>query len=333
MQDPMTSTDPATTAGAGPAVVVAMLTYQRPGDLAAAIPAILAHTASIEPPATLMVVDNDPAGSAADAVAAFGDRGVVYVNETRPGIAAARNRAIDESPADALLIFIDDDERPRDHWLSLLLETYRTHRSAAVVGPVVSEYEIEPEPWIQAGRFFDRRRLPSGTAVEVAATNNLLLDLAQVHAHGLRFDEKFGQSGGSDTLFTRQLVRRGGRMVWCDEAVVVDVVPAGRLTRRWVLHRAFRSGNSWTRTSLALAGSARERLAVRVRTFGIGAVRVAGGLARMAVGTVTRSTGRRVRGLRTVARGAGMAAGVFGYVYQEYRRPTVAAAVTAGTAG
>jgi succinoglycan biosynthesis protein ExoM len=313
-----------------PPVVVAMLTYKRPADLAEAIPQILRHTAATTPPTTLMVVDNDPAGSAADAVAAFAADGVVYVNETTPGIAAARNRAIDEVAADTLLIFIDDDERPLDDWLTLMLATYQEYRSAAVVGPVISDYEVEPEEWIAAGRFFDRRRLRTGTAVDVAATNNLLLDLAQIHRFGLRFDEKFGQSGGSDTLFTRQLVRRGGQLIWCDEAIVIDKVPASRLTRRWVLHRAFRSGNSWTRTSLELAGSARQRLLVRLQTTGIGSLRLAGGLARAVRGLVTRSTGQRVRGIRTMARGAGMASGAFGYVYHEYRRKP--AAVTAPAA-
>ena len=83
--------------------------------------------------------------------------------------------------------------------------------------------------------------------MEVAATNNLLLDLGRIRALGLEFDERFGLSGGSDTLFTRPLVARGGRMVWCDEAMVVDNVPAGRLTRDWVLRRALRSGNSASR--------------------------------------------------------------------------------------
>ncbi len=315
----MTTQDPNYPAATGP-VVVAMLTYKRPDDLAEAIPQILQHTAAARPPAVLMVIDNDPAGSAADAVGAFADDGVRYVNETTPGIAAARNRAIDEVAADSLLIFIDDDERPCEGWLDLMLATYGRFQSAAVVGPVVSEYEIEPEEWIRVGRFFDRRRLPTGTEVDVAATNNLLLDLSQVHQLSLRFDEKFGQSGGSDTLFTRQLVRRGGAMIWCDEAVVIDKVPAGRLTRRWVLHRAFRSGNSWVRTSLALEASAWARLVVRLKATGIGGVRIAGGLSRVVLGLVTRSTGSRVRGIRTMARGGGMAAGAVGYVYQEYRR-------------
>jgi succinoglycan biosynthesis protein ExoM len=308
---------PVETLGTDLEVVVAMLTYRRPDDLAEAVPRILAHTDAAG--ARLLVVDNDPDGSAREAVAAFGDR-VGYVNETRPGIAAARNRALDEAPPDALLVFIDDDERPTEGWLELLLDTYREHRSAAVVGPVVSEYDVEPDAWVAAGRFFDRRRLPTGTPVDVAATNNLLLDLAQIHRHGLRFDEAFGASGGSDTLFTRRLTRAGGRMIWCDQAVVIDKVPASRTTRDWVLRRAFRSGNSWTRTSLELAAPGLRRTAVRGQTFAVGALRILAGAGGVLMGTATGRLSRRVRGTRTIARGAGMAAGSFGYVYHEYRR-------------
>lgn len=303
-----------------PPVVVSMLTYRRPLDLMQAIPSVLRQTTSLRPSATLLVVDNDPAASARDVALAYAADGVRYVHEPRPGIAAARNRALAEAPAGALLIFIDDDERPHDRWLESLVGGFAAYRSAAVVGPVVSEYEHEPEEWIRAGRFFDRRRMPTGTPVIVAATNNLLLDLSQIRPLGLTFDEKFGESGGSDTLFTRRLAAAGRSMIWCDEAVVTDVVPAARLTRTWVLRRAFRSGNSWIRTSLELAGSPSARLLVRVNGIGIGIVRLAGGASRLVVGMLIGSIGSRARGLRTVARGGGMLAGAVGYTFREYQR-------------
>jgi len=300
-------------------VVVAMLTFRRPDDLGEAIPAVLEQIREIGPEASLLIVDNDPEGSAEPTVTRWVAPDVRYVHEPRPGIAAGRNRALDECPDDALVVFIDDDERPQHGWLAAMLATHRKYAGAAVVGAVVSEYEIEPDKWITAGRFFDRRRMPTGTHTDVAATNNLLLDLALVRRSGLRFDDRFGQSGGSDTLFSRQLAAVGS-LVWCDEAVVVDRVPAERLTRSWVLRRAFRSGNSWVRTSLVLAHSGRARTRVRLATTARGTVRVAGGAGRMFLGTATGSIDERARGRRTVARGAGMLAGVWGHVHVEYRR-------------
>lgn len=308
-------------------VRIAVLTYKRPEDIAATLPRLTTQAAAVtdqDTQADVVVVDNDPAGGAREFVEAFAaaqsNVSVLYQHEPTPGIAAARNRALDTADGIDLLVFIDDDERPTQDWLALLLETYRQHHSAAVVGPVISEYEVEPDPWVKAGRFFDRRRLPTGTKLDVAATNNLLLDLEQIEAHDLRFDQQFGLSGGSDTMFTRTLHKQGGELIWCDEAVVVDVVPATRVTRDWVLQRAFRSGSSWSLTSLELVDTPRERNIVRLRLSGRGLLRLVGGATRMAIGTLGRSQSQQARGRRTISRGAGMVSGAWGHVYSEYKR-------------
>lgn len=301
-------------------VVVAVLTFKRPDDLALALPRLLAQVEAVDTPASVLVIDNDPEASGRKTVADVGSPLVRYVHEPRPGIAAARNRALSESLDKDVLVFIDDDEVPSANWLRDLLELYRATGAAAVVGPVISEYARTPDPWISEGRFFDRRRLPTGTMLTVAATNNLLLDLHQIRSLGLDFDERFGLSGGSDTLFTRRLAKLGGLMVWCDEAYVVDRVPTSRLTRQWVLRRALRSGNSSARVGLELAGDPWRRMLERARNLGLGALRILGGMARLVLGAATRSRGQRARGLRTIARGTGMASGAFGYVYSEYRR-------------
>jgi hypothetical protein len=186
---------------------------------------------------------------------------------------------------------------------------------------VVSEFDGALDPWLAAGGFFLRRRLRTGSVTDVAATNNLLLDLGRVRDAGLRFDPAFGLSGGEDTLFSRQLAAAGGAMVWCDEALVTDRVPRDRMTRSWVLRRAFSSGNSRTRVELALAPSAAARARARLRGLLWSAPRLAGGLARWLLGVLSGSTVHRARGLRTAARGAGMLAGVAGHVYREYVRP------------
>lgn len=302
-------------------LVIAVLTYKRPDDLRMILPRLQEQARSVGNDTHILVVDNDPAGSAKEFVTGVGDNAVQYVNETTPGIAAARNRALDESGEFALLVFIDDDEVPTDGWLASLVSTWENSQPIAVVGPVVSEYAVELDAWMRAGRFFDRRRLPTGTVVDVAATNNLLLDLNQLRPLGLHFDARYGLTGGSDTLFTREIHRRGGRLVWCDEAIVMDQVPAERLTREWVLQRAYRSGNSWSRTSLDLADGRGVR---RIRAKGAlrGMVRLAGGSAQVAVGVITRNIAHRARGTRTVMRGAGLVAGSFGQVYTEYARPS-----------
>ena len=266
-------------------------------------------------------MDNDLEPSARDVVAAWSVANPVrYVHEPRPGIAAARNRVLDECAGSDAVIFIDDDERPGDGWISALVDTWRQHGSTGVAGPVISRFGEPLDPWIAAGGWFARLRHPTGSEVPVVATNNLLLDVAEVRRLGVRFDEEFGLTGGSDTVFALQVVRAGGRFVWSDEAAVVDVVPPARATRRWVVRRAFRSGNSGARAAVRVADPGPRRWATRVRFAGRGTSRLVGGLARGALGLVRRDVGGRSRGLRTGARGAGMVAGAFGYVFAEYAR-------------
>ncbi len=308
---------------AGRSLVVAVLTFRRPKELAGLLPELSRQAdecaAKTGLNTSVLVIDNDPAASGQDVVST-GPR-LRYVSEKTPGIAAARNRALTESATADLLVFIDDDEWPQEGWLVALVATYSDTRPAGVVGPVISEFAVEPSSWVAAGRFFDRRRLPTGTEITTAATNNLLLDLQQVRKLGVAFDERFGLSGGSDTLFSHQLVGRGGHLVWCAEATVVDQVPASRVTARWVLLRALRSGNSWSRTVLDGPASTLSRLARRTKLAGRGTVRIAGGSGQFLSGILLWSQARQARGLRTAARGVGMFSGAFGYVYSEYRRP------------
>ncbi|WP_210480616.1 glycosyltransferase family 2 protein [Naasia sp. SYSU D00948] len=310
-------------------VAAAVLTYRRPGDIAAALPELAVQARSVDPGrwrSRIIVVDNDPDAGARELVVRFARsrdaRGtdVTYVHEPTPGISAGRNRALQEASSDDVLVFIDDDERPSERWLVHLLTTFERCGSTAVVGPVISEHEQEPSRWVAAGRFFERRRMPTGSRVTVAATNNLLLDVHAVRRLGVRFDPEFGISGGGDTLFTLQLMREGGTMVWCDEAVVVDVVPAARTTPRWVLRRAMRSGNHWARTSLTVAENAPERLQVRLRALGGGLARAGGGGLRAGWGYLTGDLAHQARGVRTAARGGGMLLAVVGHTQVEYRR-------------
>lgn len=109
-------------------------------------------------------------------------------------------------------------------------------------------------------------------------------------------------------------------MIWCDDAVVIDKVPGDRLTRDWVVRRAFRSGNTWMRTSLELAPTPARRLTTRVRLSALGLARVFVGSLRVTLGIASGRLTHRAKGVRTVARGAGLLAGTFGAVYAEYRR-------------
>jgi succinoglycan biosynthesis protein ExoM len=143
------------------AVTIGVVTFRRPDDLAALLPLLLEQAAAVEGPdrtVDVLVVDNDPAQSARPVVETLAAERVRYVPEPVPGIAAARNRVLDETAAD-LLVFIDDDERPQAGWLAALLATRAATGAVAVAGAVVSAFDGDLDPWVQAGAFFRSRLL------------------------------------------------------------------------------------------------------------------------------------------------------------------------------
>lgn len=305
-------------------VTIVVLTYQRNDDLEELLPLLEVQARSVpEFLVDVLVIDNDPAASAKVLSDSATWPGIArYVHEPSVGIAAARNRALDETHDSDLVIFIDDDERPYEPWLRALLDTRRETGASAVTGLVVPVYAEQPEPWIEAGGFFVRENHPQGTEMPAAGTGNLLVDRREVERLGLRFDEAFSISGGSDHVFTRSLVRGGGRIVWAAEAKVTDQVPPGRLTRSWVRRRAFRIGNTWSRAALHFAPTGVARLAARMRMSALGAARLGVGSAQVTFGLATRSLRHQARGNRQAFRGLGMLGGAWGYTLREYRRPT-----------
>jgi hypothetical protein len=307
--------------------VVAVLTYRRAQRLPALLTELLAQARTVQPHAQVLVVDNDPEASAAEVVRR--SPAVRYAHEPRPGISAARNRALAEAGDAAVLVFIDDDELPCPGWLERLLAAWRAWDCAAVAGPVSSRLEVPATPWVAGSGVFDRRRLPSGSLVSGAGAGNLLLDLARVRALGLVFDERLGLTGGEDTLFTHALVHAGAQIRWCDEAEAVEAVPADRLTRDWVLRRSFRSASSLSRAQAQLAGGPLGRARVRATVLAKAAVRMPQALLAAAAATSRRDVGSRAGAVTTLAAYAGLVVGAFGYVPGEYRRAPMASAAAA----
>lgn len=324
----MTSARPSR--GLGRSVVVAVLTFRRPRELARILPPLLEQASALPGGAAVLVVDNDPAGGAREQTQAVG--GAEYVHEPRPGIAAARNRAVDEATAIGAraLVFIDDDELPGEGWLLRLFDTWQHWRCAAVSGPVLPRFDGPPDPWVLASGAFEARVRATGARVPGAATNNLLLDLTAVQELGLRFDERLGLSGGEDTMFTHELVDRGGDIRWCADAVVIEPVSPDRATRRWVLNRAYRAGTSWSAMELRLARGGVRRLQVRVSLVVRAFVKAPAGGAQWLAGVLLRNLRLRARGTCVFVSYAGLLSGAFGATFSEYRRPIESAAADTG---
>lgn len=303
-----------------PPVMVAVATFRRNDDLRDLLPLLATAAGEISPPASVLIVDNDPAAGARELV---GASDAAYVHEPEPGIAAARNRALAEAGrrGAGLIVFLDDDERPTPGWLAALVQGWQAWGSAGVAGPVITRFTQPPDAWVLGSGTFEPRGHAHGGSLPAAATNNLLLDLAQLDRHGLEFDPRYGLSGGSDSKLTRQMTSLGLEIRWTTAATVTEVMPAPRTSRAWVRRRHLRTGNVWSRVALDLAGSTVRRGATRLSLTARGLHRAGRGLLGVLIGLLTSDIGRRARGECDLATACGVVLGVVGIDRVEYRRP------------
>src|SRR5690554_1623973 len=161
-----------------PSVTIAVLTFKRPEDISEALPQLVDQVDRYSVEGRVLVIDNDPQASARQIVTTH--ERVRYVVVSTSGIAAARHRELAETTTD-LIVFNDDDERTSPDWLKHLLAQYHQHPGAlGIFGLVESTFSAEPDPWLAADKFFERRKPPTGTSLDVVATNNLLLDMARL---------------------------------------------------------------------------------------------------------------------------------------------------------
>ena len=230
-----------------PHISVCICTYQRPEMLQRLLRALEPQLTGGLFTFSVVVADNDRAGSARVGVESFSrssSLGVTYCSQPERNIALTRNAAIAHATGD-LIAFIDDDEFPVPEWLLRLYETLASGQAAAVLGPVRPHFETPPPAWVIQGRFCERPECPTGTTLhwQNCRTGNVLFRRNILAAGEPPFREEFG-TGGEDKDFFMRLAKTGHTFVWCNEAVVSESVPASRLTRKYMLQRALLRGKN-----------------------------------------------------------------------------------------
>jgi hypothetical protein len=109
------------------------------------------------------------------------------------------------------------------------------------------------------------------------------------------------------------MARQGFRFAWAEDALVTELIPASRVTAKWLLMRGYRLGMTDMMVEryhkgrlLTLLGEA-PRIAVGVLVGTLGAV-------------ATLDRGKRVVRLGKLYRAVGKIAGIAGFHYEEYRK-------------
>ncbi len=233
-----------------PDVSVVIPTFKRPDRVRRAVNSVLAqkgYHALIE----IVVLDNDPQGSARDVVNALASstRGaIVYGHEPEPGVANARNAALSLAQG-KLIVFLDDDEVATEGWLKSLLEVQSQTNADLVFGPVrgTVEGDVAHKDYIEA-RFTREGPEQSGLIDQYYGCGNSLLKRAKFFNDAPVFDASKNETGGEDDALFSHAQAHGAVIAWAANALVFEEIMPDRATLSFSLAKAFAFGQGPTQT-------------------------------------------------------------------------------------
>lgn len=288
-----------------PEVTVIIPTFCRPEDLRRAVQSALAQVNA--PPFEILIVDNDPSGSAKSTVDSLVNKApssipVRYIHEPNAGVANARNTAIDHTKT-KLVAFLDDDQSAPKNWLEALTSFNMGTPVPATFGPVITQLpEGAKLHRSYLEDFFARTpNHPSGLIEQYYGCGNCLLDLSLIKFEGPLFDTEMNETGGEDDVLFQAILKNGQKFGWCAEAPVFEHVPKTRATLDYTLKRAFSYGQG--PITLARKASPRQNAKIALWMI-IGSAKAVTNVALYAGSWILRSPTRAVF-LDRAIRGAG----------------------------
>ena len=225
-------------------ISVCICTYKRPRFLKRLLEELDGQDTSGLFTYSIVVADNDHLQSGEAVVrdfAAASSIPIKYCVEPQQNIALTRNKAIENANGD-FVAFIDDDEFPTRRWLLTLFKACDEFGVDGVLGPVKRHFDEEPPKWVVKGKFYERPTYPTRFVIDwrKGRTNNVLLKKRIFAAGAQPFRPDF--LTGEDQDFFRRMIEKGHVFVWCNEAVVYEVVPPVRWKRTFMLRRALLGG-------------------------------------------------------------------------------------------
>ncbi len=235
-------------------VSICVTTYKRPQGLKRLLQGLakLTFTKVECPDIEVIIIDNNNEGVAAQVCQEIEPNFPWILKtdvESQRGVTYGRNKSLSlVDPQTDMIAILDDDEVPAAHWLDELLWVQEQYQADVVTGPVLPHFVAkEPPEWISKGGFFNQPRFQTGESRHVAFTNNVLIRAEILQQYNPVFDNRFALTGGEDSHLFMRLYKAGYKIVWSDEAIVYDWIPADRTKPKWILERVC---HLWSNQSL-----------------------------------------------------------------------------------
>lgn len=299
--------------------VLGLATYLRPQMLRETLKSLIALELNESWELILVLVDNDKEESARQVFEEMKPQlgfSSKYIVQQERGIVNTRNSVLDEAINlnAEYIAFIDDDEVVPPEWFRLLSENLIKYNADVAQGSCKRVLPENAPYWIEKGRFFNPRNYPTGKVRKSASTNNVLFNIRLIKEMNLRFHPYLNLTGSSDSFFFSEAHSKGAKIVWVEEAYVKETVPHSRANFKWIVKRAYRSGNSF----MARMYLKQEKTSIGLRLTRYVARHLVASLFEL-FSCPFRGKAAFVRAMTNASQGVGATAYVFGHSYKEYK--------------
>lgn len=242
---------------AEPELTVVMTTYNRASILNETLKS-MAQIQRKNLKVDFVIVDNNSTDNTKEIISKWNaSLPITYLFESEPGQNPARNKALSEANFGKIIVFTDDDVKPNDNWFSAIVYACEQWPEYSVFGGKI--YPIWPAETLLPKWAQENSIQSFGFAVHDYKEHQCVYEIndypfspnfwvrRSIFKDFQKFDNKIewhpkNRIMATETVFFRDLVAKGHRIVYCPEAVVGHKINPEQLTLMNILKRSYSCG-------------------------------------------------------------------------------------------